>query len=374
MDVEAQDDGIMAKITVSIRRITWIRKLTMSQQPNGSKGIRVGTRIAVLAGPDDDLKTLDIPAEETTSSSAESGMPTASPPKMESIPQSGSSSKFGHGTVSSAGGATPQQEDQTSKATQRYPLYPSVIQLLHENGIELSRAAEIPTTGPNGRLLKGDVLAFLGSIESSYPQKQADRLGKLSHLNLSNINRTTARQPSPAPSKESTISAQPIESSTEIAVPISLTAVREVQHRVKSVLGIDISLETFISRAIQVSNTDLPRPSVAPSADELFDQILGLDKVRSTTRPGSFTPQIVAPPSLPQPPSAPKSPSSDIIDILGGTPQRKASLLPAPTTFANDANTKVFTLVLSKSEEKRGKLFLERVKSILQQNPGGLVL
>ena len=316
---------------------------------------------------------MDIPTEKTAPPSAEPEVPTASPPKAESNPQSGSSSKLGHGTISSTGGATPQQKDQTSNSTRSYPLYPSVVQLFHENGIELSRAAEIPSTGPSGRLLKGDVLAFLGSIESSYPRKQADKLKKLSHLDLSNINRTTARQPSPPPSKESTVSAQPEASRVEVAVPISLSAVREVQQRVKSVLGVDIPLETFISRAIEVSNADLPPPSVASSADELFDQILGLDKVRSRTWPGKFTPQIVALPSVPQSPLVPKNASADI-DILGGTAQRKTPPVPASTALTSDIDVKIFTLGLSKSEEKRGKVFLERVKSILQQNPGRLVL
>ena len=54
MDVEAQDDGIMAKIL----------------QGDGTKGIKVGVRIGVLAEPDDDLSTLEIPAEENTSSSS----------------------------------------------------------------------------------------------------------------------------------------------------------------------------------------------------------------------------------------------------------------------------------------------------------------
>ena len=50
MDVEAQDDGIIAKIT----------------QGDGAKGIKVGTRIGVLAEPGDDISSLEIPAEESS--------------------------------------------------------------------------------------------------------------------------------------------------------------------------------------------------------------------------------------------------------------------------------------------------------------------
>ena len=42
-------------------------------------------------------------------------------------------------------------------------------------------------TGPGGRLLKGDVLAYIGQIENAYPSELASRFTKLSHLDLSNI-------------------------------------------------------------------------------------------------------------------------------------------------------------------------------------------
>src|SRR5437016_2402319 len=50
MDVEAQDDGILAKIT----------------QPDGSKGVKVGSRIGVIAEPGDDLNSLEIPEKDAS--------------------------------------------------------------------------------------------------------------------------------------------------------------------------------------------------------------------------------------------------------------------------------------------------------------------
>ena len=47
MDVEAQEDGILMKI----------------MQGDGTKGIQVGTRIAVIAEEGDDVSTLEIPAD-----------------------------------------------------------------------------------------------------------------------------------------------------------------------------------------------------------------------------------------------------------------------------------------------------------------------
>src|SRR6202034_598903 len=70
MDVEAQDDGIMAKIV----------------QGDGSKGIKVGTRIGVIAETGDDLSTLEIPAEESVEASPKEEAPKPSP-KSESESQ-----------------------------------------------------------------------------------------------------------------------------------------------------------------------------------------------------------------------------------------------------------------------------------------------
>jgi len=55
MDVEAQEEGIVAKIFSG----------------DGSKGIKVGTRIAVLAEPDDDISSIEIPADDSKPAKSE---------------------------------------------------------------------------------------------------------------------------------------------------------------------------------------------------------------------------------------------------------------------------------------------------------------
>ena len=180
MDVEAQDEGKVAKIT----------------QQAGAKGIKVGARIAILAETDDDLSTLFLPNEDplpTQSSSKD-------PPKSTTSPPSSSESQPSAPT------------NLTTSATthpQTYPLYPSVSALLHQHNLDLSTTSTIPATGPKGRLLKGDVLAHLGQIPSSYPSELSTRLSKLSHLNLSNItpapppsSQTTTTPPPPPPSQQ----------------------------------------------------------------------------------------------------------------------------------------------------------------------------
>lgn len=248
-------------------------------------------------------------------------------------------------------------------------------------------ADKIPASGPKGRLLKGDVLAYLGKISESYPSEQSARITKLGHLDLSNIQivapkEAPAEPSAPAPEKAPEIPEPEPEPDTEVAVSISMKSVLEVQKRIQDTLGITMPLSTFIARATEVANDDLPRPNYKPSADELFNQVLGLDKVSSKASRGTFMPQVTAlPPSiaLSRAPSAPPK-KPDIIDILTGNQPRAAQSrigLPPPGVSAGSdpaSATNVFSVSVAKGEEKRARIFLERVKTILQVEPGRLVI
>ncbi|KAL8631027.1 hypothetical protein Q9189_003222 [Teloschistes chrysophthalmus] len=377
MDVEAQDDGKMAKIT----------------QPDGTKGVKVGSRIAVIAESDDDLSSLSLPAEDSRpvpspQEDTSSGIDPSQ--SSESQAEAPPSSKEGAGAYqpSSSQSGTPSTSGKPAKQT--YPLYPSVAGLLHEKGIATSEADKIPASGPKGRLLKGDVLAYLGRISESYPSEQSARITKLGHLDLSKIQLAAPKEevpPSSASMRQETQTSSPREeepeSDTEIAVTISFKSVLEVQRRIQDTLGVTMPLSTFIARATEFANDDLPQPAnYEPSPDELFNQVLGLHKVHSTTSRGAFTPQVTAlPPSM----AIARAPSEslkepDIIDILIGKGPKTASSrvgLPprdvlAKSDFANTSN--VFSVNVAKGEEKRARIFLERVKTILQVEPGRLII
>ncbi|KAI9877932.1 MAG: pyridoxine biosynthesis protein [Pleopsidium flavum] len=382
MDVEAQDDGIMAKIT----------------QADGSKSVKVGTHIAVLAEPGDDISTLSLPTGDSSS------VPSPQEETKSGIDPSESSESQAEAPPSSKGIDTPSSTSSDSSSTQEakpassksqkqtYPLYPSVSQLLHEKGISSSEIDKIPASGPKGRLLKGDILAYLGTINASYSSEQSARISKLSHLDLSNVKIAPPKEMPPPPSSSEATQATPTapepepEPDTEIAVSISLKAVLEVQKRIQTALGVTLSLSTFIARATELANDDLPRSSTATaSADELFNQVLGLDKVVSKTSRGSFTPQITAlpAPSSSAPMTKPKDIASkpDIIDILSGNHRSYSSesqgRLNAPQAgimAGTSSALNVFSVSVPRGEEKRARVFLERVKSILQVEPGRLVL
>ncbi|KAL8672953.1 MAG: hypothetical protein Q9168_002628 [Polycauliona sp. 1 TL-2023] len=366
MDVEAQDEGKMAKIT----------------QADGSKGVKVGSRIAVIAEPEDDLSTLELPAKDTTSAPSpqedlKSGVdPSQSSESQAEAPPSSKDIDMPQSSSSSGSGKSKKQT---------YPLYPSIAALLHEKGIPASEADNIPASGPKGRLLKGDVLAYMGRISQSYPSEQSARITKLGHLDLSNVQIAAPKEaPShssaPAQAETPKIAELDPEPDSNIALPISMKSVLEVQKRIQETLGVTVPLSTFIARATDVANDGLPRSaSYKPSNDELFNQVLGLHMVDSTTSRGSFIPRVT---SLPTTTAfrAPPGPlkKHDIIDILTNTTPRTPKPAVAPTsasmTVGSAPTTNVFIVSASKGEEKRAKVFLERVKTILQVEPGSLVI
>lgn len=379
MDVEAQDDGQLAKIT----------------QPDGSKGVKVGTRIAVVADVDDDLSSLSISTEEPPNSQATSPQDEmksgVDPSKSSESQAEAPPSSKGEDKSMSQPSSEPHQpgrEPSSKPSKQTYPLYPSIAQLLHEKGIPASDVDKIPASGPKGRLLKGDVLAYLGSISKSYSSDQSTRISRLGHLDLSNVKvAPPPKQASPTPSTKAPSeapSALEPEPDTEIAVTVSFASVLEVQRRIQKMLHITLPLSTFIARATEVANDDLPRSTSAPlSPDDLFNQVLGLDKVGSKTSRGSFIPQITALPPTPMAAVAvPQRPARqpDIIDLLTGKPSitvRSELPKPPPGIMAGSApgtSTNVFSVSVPKGEEKRAKVFLERVKTILQVEPGRLVV
>lgn len=257
---------------------------------------------------------------------------------------------------------------------QTYPLYPSVQHLLKQNGLPKEEADKIPATGPNGRLLKGDVLAYLGKINESAGSEVAARLKKLSHLDLSNI-KPMAQKPKAAPEKAATSIPEVVEElDVEIALPISLKAVTDVQKRVKESIGVFLPLSTFITRAAELANEELPRSQTAkPSADELFNAVLGLDKVggQKLTR-GNYVPQVTALPPVSLKARTPAK-KSDILDLLAG---KKATVPKARVTGAAQVvgPLNVFSVSVPKGDERRGRIFLERVKTVLEAEPGRLVV
>ncbi|KAJ5718232.1 hypothetical protein N7488_003878 [Penicillium malachiteum] len=257
-----------------------------------------------------------------------------------------------------------------------YPLYPSVSQLLHEKNIPESEVSKIPASGPKGRLLKGDVLAYIGQIATEYPAQQAATLAKLTHMDLSNI-KIAAPAPKPEPVVEQAVKEEvkPLPM-TSVAISVSLAAVLSAQRKLQQSLGVTVPVSRFLALATDIANDDLPRSKTQkPSADELFDELLGGEPV--TVSRGDYIPELNVFDAA-QAPKRFESAVEDIIDILSAKPGKRA----APATSVADFEdieesagaSNVFSLTVPVGEEVRAKAFLERIKDLLQIEPVRLVL
>jgi len=132
---------------------------------------------------------------------------------------------------------------------------------------------------------------------------------------------------------------------------------------------------------VDLANDALPARSGPASADELFHHIIGAPKARKAGR-GAFVPQIVALPQvglglgLAGPAPAAKRGSRDALfdEIVapgrrGGGVRFGDGVGAAPGGAEN-----VFRLSVDQRDRKRATVFLERVKSVLEVDPGRLVL
>lgn len=147
MDVEAQDDGVLAKIIVQ----------------DGSKDVDVGKTIAMLAEEGDDISNVEVPKDDAAP--APSSTPTDDKSKQTSDKSAPEPSTQTAASTGSAAPSTPGSSSSNAHHHFKGPLFPSVQRLIAENGIE-DAESKIKGTGVRGMITKGDVLAFLGKAKS----------------------------------------------------------------------------------------------------------------------------------------------------------------------------------------------------------------
>ncbi|KAG2350489.1 pyruvate dehydrogenase [Suillus weaverae] len=123
IDVEAQDDGILAKIIA----------------PDGSKNVAVGSPIAIMAEEGDDLSGAAQMASEPTAT-------PPSPPKEESAPEPPKAEE--------APKPTPSQAKPELAKGERIFASPIAKKIALERGIPL---AQVKGTGPEGRIIREDI-------------------------------------------------------------------------------------------------------------------------------------------------------------------------------------------------------------------------
>lgn len=357
IDVEAPEDGVLAKIIV----------------PEGAKGVAVGTRIAVLAEQGDDLATLEMPAEDAKLEAKKEEITPGQSTKQQHTAQTKPP------TVEASAESTPATSHNHPDPKRPQHPSPSVMNLLKTHKLE---ASQIAGTGPKGRLLKGDILAHLGRINKAAPGELSARLTKYSKLDLSNI-KPAAPKPKPAaaappPEKEAVKPAPPKES--ELAMPVNFASVSRVQEKLQNTLGVRVPLSTFINKATAAANAALPPAKSAPTQDELFNDLLGLPNSPRKASRGNFTPTITPLPrkGVQAVEFGPSTEQPDIFDVLiGAAPTRGVVARAKPKgpqegILAGGEN--LLTLKVPADEEERARVFLGRVKGLLEERAGELVL
>ncbi|ODQ68534.1 hypothetical protein NADFUDRAFT_49171 [Nadsonia fulvescens var. elongata DSM 6958] len=234
IDVEAADDGVLAKIYA----------------PEGTKSIAVNTPIAVLAEIGDDLSNLEYPEVASApvaeaDAKADDVAETVATPSVQSSPVD----------------ITPPTG--TNLANAKQTLLPSVSTLLHRHNISSEVAlTTISASGPQGRLLKGDVLAHLGLVDPSKIGKLSAAVSNWSKLDLSNIK---LRPEAPVSSK-----AKP---ATKATKPVAKTLTG--QFRLEVPQDTTFSLKSLVDRAAQLAQKDSIR--LAQRAQEARSQSVRYD-------------------------------------------------------------------------------------------------
>ncbi|KAG7891052.1 hypothetical protein KL936_002336 [Ogataea polymorpha] len=230
--VEAQDDGVMAKIL----------------KQEGEKEIKVGTPIAFLAEVGDNLAELEFPEVEEKKQEPKKAVAKTPQPAQPSPPVEPSQGKKASTSPVSSGSADPNQV-----------FLPSVELLLEANGISRDEAlSKISATGPKGRILRGDVMAYLGQIDSSNNSKIAAYLDSKSHLDLSNIELRPAASAEKAPAKIEKPKKEPV----------------KITHQY--ILPDNIAKEDIFEWVLKAEQKAYGNPLYAPSdlIDPLFEEII----------------------------------------------------------------------------------------------------
>ncbi|KAL2709651.1 Pyruvate dehydrogenase complex protein X component [Kluyveromyces marxianus] len=345
IDVEAQDDGKFAKIL----------------KENGAKDVPVGETIAFIAEVDDDLATLELP-EGSSSPAPAAAAPT---PKKEAAAPAPAAKKEEPKAAAAAAAAASSSNGTSANTSQTF--FPSVATLLQENSISPEEAfAKIKATGPNGRILKGDILAYLGKISQESLDKVTSYIKSHEKLDLSNIElrkeQPAAEQPATASSEAAPAAAaaaearQPLVLSEQITlrVPVSVSY-EQLAEAVRSY----VKESTFLAHEEPLNN------SASDLYDPLFEELL----VQEPHKPRfKVTYNLV---SVDDAPAASHHYHPDIFELLAGTTTSTNSNTAAASAPAQADARHEYVLNVSVAVDEslvdakeRAESFVSRISSL----------
>ncbi|KAK9767285.1 hypothetical protein K7432_003016 [Basidiobolus ranarum] len=258
MEIEAQDDGILAKILV----------------PTGTKGVAVNSLIALLAEEGDDISSIDIPSD---SPAPKAEKPTAAPTEAPATSQA------------------------SSTGDRDNYLSPAVAHIVRNN--KISDINKVPATGPKGHILKGDVLGFLGLIKVDAPKAQPQVESKAPAASKApqapSPNPSAAYEDVPVTNMRRAIASRLSESKSTVphsyvARDIVVDEISKLRRTLKENNQISVSVNDFIVRATSLALRDVPELNVRyNSAKDSGESIDSIDiSIAVATPTGLITPIV----------------------------------------------------------------------------------
>ncbi|KAG0028626.1 hypothetical protein BGZ81_004558 [Podila clonocystis] len=264
MDVEAVEDGILAKILY----------------PDGSK-VTVNETIALLAEEGDDLSKIEIPKKTEAKAPA---------PAKEEKKETPAPKKEAH---------VPQTADTPSSKL----VSPAVAHLLLKHHI--TDVTKIPSTGPKGRVLKGDVLAFLGLIkarpapEPTIPQpKSLPPAQPVTPSSSASAPSGAAYTDSPASTMRKVIASRLSESKSNlphsyVSRDIVIDNMMKLRRLLADELEVKVSVNDFLIKAASLALRDIPESNVQFGSGDNTKQLQNIDiSVAVATPTGLITPIV----------------------------------------------------------------------------------
>lgn len=244
-----------------------------------------------MAEPNDDLASLEIPAPVEGSGSAKAPEPKEeSKPKEEPKPKAESTRKE---APSKASESSRSDSGLAVKANPNQTLFPSVLSLAAENKLSKEKVIEsISASGPNGRILKGDILAYLGKVPQKSVEELTSSIKKREHLDLSNIVVKSVDSSKSESSASGTKDGKTSEKSSEKAIkatpppkpePVVLNGlftvadISALQGQLEASLGSPVSLKSLIDKASKLALSEAySRKSHKKSVlyDSVFEDII----------------------------------------------------------------------------------------------------
>lgn len=255
---------------------------------------------------------------------------------------------------------------------------------------------KVPASGPKGRVLKGDILAYLGKIPRADVDSIVTSIQKLEHLDLSKISlkkeatpaaAAAAATPAAKPEKAATSSAKAETSSSPAAEKpakpspppkpqptvlsglFTLSEISSLQEQLKSTIGSSASTKSLVEKAskLALKDTSNVKPKKSVLIDPVFEEIIA----PSTFGKTPFTVSIGYPKAPLKTSSSSKSTSSDIYDILTGVKVTKPS---ASVTSSELLSVSVTVNDKFPGAPEKAKLYLDRFGFYLSQGKGELLL